>query len=124
MRRSAERRASICAAERISPGAFAIRSAVFCDVAALRTLPPRGLREGLAEIVKAAIIEGGEFFEALEELAPHPLVALAVDGVIDAAVKVKTMIVADDRLEAGYARDAQSRPHVRARDRARVEVST
>ena len=31
------------------------------------------LREGLAEIVKAAVIEGGEFFEVLEELSAHPL---------------------------------------------------
>ena len=53
-------------------GSFRDPVAVFCDVAALRTLPPRGVREGLAEIVKAAVIEGGDLFEALEELAPHP----------------------------------------------------
>ncbi len=82
-------------------GAFRDPAGVFCDVTALRTLPPRALREGLAEVVKAAIVEGGDFFDALEELAPHPLSAWPWTDVIEAAVKVKTMTVADDRLEAG-----------------------
>ncbi len=82
-------------------GTFRDPVAVFCDVSALRTLPPRAMREGLAEIVKAAIIEGGDFFESLEELAPHPFSRWPWVSVIDAAVKVKTMMVADDRLEAG-----------------------
>jgi 3-dehydroquinate synthetase len=82
-------------------GVFRDPVAVFCDVSALRTLPPRAMREGLAEIVKAAIIEGGDFFESLEELAPHPLARWPWVRVIDMAVKVKTMTVADDRMEAG-----------------------
>jgi len=82
-------------------GCFADPLAVFCDVGRLRTLPQRALREGLAEIVKAAIIEGGDFFEMLEELAPHPLSRWPWSDVIEASVKVKTMTVADDRLEAG-----------------------
>ena len=82
-------------------GLFRDPVAVFCDVSALRTLPPRAMREGLAEIVKAAIIEGGDFFESLEELAPHPLARWPWVDVIDMAVKVKTMTVADDRFEAG-----------------------
>ena len=82
-------------------GVFRDPVAVFCDVSALRTLPPRAMREGLAEIVKAAIIEGGDFFESLEELAPHPLARWPWVRVIDMAVKVKTMTVADDRLETG-----------------------
>ncbi|MBV9333838.1 MAG: 3-dehydroquinate synthase [Candidatus Eremiobacteraeota bacterium] len=82
-------------------GTFRDPVAVFCDVSALRTLPARAMREGLAEIVKAAIIEGGDFFEELEELAPHPLARWPWAHVIEMAVKVKTMTVADDRLEAG-----------------------
>jgi|SRR5580700_1742906 3-dehydroquinate synthase len=82
-------------------GCFRDPVAVFCDVAALRTLPRRSLREGLAEIVKAAIIEGGDFFDSLEELAPHQFSRWPWIGVVDAAIKVKTMTVADDRLEAG-----------------------
>jgi 3-dehydroquinate synthetase len=82
-------------------GCFRDPLGVFCDVSALRTLPKSALSEGLAEIVKAAIIEGGEFFEALEELAPHPLASWPWKSVIETAIKVKTMSVADDRLEAG-----------------------
>jgi 3-dehydroquinate synthetase len=82
-------------------GCFRDPIGVFCDVATLRTLPHPALREGLAEIVKAAIIEGGDFFEALEELAPHPLTRWPWQSVIESAVKVKTMTVADDRFEAG-----------------------
>jgi 3-dehydroquinate synthetase len=82
-------------------GSFTDPCGVFCDVTALRTLPPRSMREGLAEVVKAAIIEGGDFFEALEELAAHPLRRWPWSSVIESAVKIKTMTVADDRLEAG-----------------------
>ena len=57
--------------------------------------------QGLAEIVKAGVIEGGDFFEALEELAPHPLARWPWEHVIESAIKVKTMTVADDRHEAG-----------------------
>jgi 3-dehydroquinate synthetase len=82
-------------------GSFRDPVGVFCDLAALRTLLPAALREGLAEIVKAAIIEGGDFFAALEELAPHPLARWPWQSVVEQAIKVKTMAVADDRLEAG-----------------------
>ena len=82
-------------------GAFRDPAGVFCEVGMLATLPARARREGLAEIVKAAIIEGGVFFEALEELAAHPLARWPWASVIESAIKVKTMIVADDRQEAG-----------------------
>ena len=82
-------------------GAFRDPVAVFCVVRALETLPRRALREGLAEIVKASIIEGGELFEALEELAPHALSHWPWVSLIEAAIKVKTAIVSDDRLESG-----------------------
>jgi 3-dehydroquinate synthetase len=82
-------------------GCFRDPGGVFCDVTALRTLSAGAMREGLAEIVKAAIIEGGDFFESLEELAPHRLAIWPWENVIEAAIKVKTMSVADDRLEAG-----------------------
>jgi 3-dehydroquinate synthetase len=82
-------------------GCFRDPVGVFCDVSALRTLPDPALREGLAEVVKAAIIEGGEFFENLEALSPHPFAQWPWSDVIAAAIKVKTAAVADDRLEAG-----------------------
>ncbi|MBV8532101.1 MAG: 3-dehydroquinate synthase [Candidatus Eremiobacteraeota bacterium] len=82
-------------------GSFHDPAGVFCELTALRTLPRRALREGLAEIVKAAIIEGGDFFDMLEELAAHPTPQWPWASLIEAAVKVKTMTVADDRVEAG-----------------------
>ena len=82
-------------------GSFADPVAVFAHTGALQTLPYRQLREGLAEILKASIIEGHEFFESIETLAPHPFWRWPWLEIVAQAVKVKTMIVVDDRLEAG-----------------------
>ncbi|MBV9027191.1 MAG: 3-dehydroquinate synthase [Candidatus Eremiobacteraeota bacterium] len=82
-------------------GSFRDPVGVFCDVAALRTLTGSAMREGMSEIVKAAVIEGGEFFASLEELSGHRLAAWPWEQVVAGAVKVKTMVVADDRLESG-----------------------
>lgn len=82
-------------------GVFKDPIAVFCEIQALRTLPFRCLREGLAEVVKAGIIEGDDLFDALESLSPHPFRQWPWVELISAAVKVKTMIVADDKQEAG-----------------------
>ncbi len=82
-------------------GSFSDPAGVFCDVGSLNTLPARAFREGLAEIVKAAIIEGGDFFSLLEELSGLPLGRWPWGQVISDAIKVKTMAVAEDRLESG-----------------------
>lgn len=82
-------------------GVFSDPVAVFCEISALYTLPMRSVREGLAEIVKAAIIEGDELFDGLETLSAHRFVQWPWTDLVSAAVKVKTAIVADDRLEAG-----------------------
>ncbi|MBV9972080.1 MAG: 3-dehydroquinate synthase [Candidatus Eremiobacteraeota bacterium] len=75
--------------------------AVFCELNALRTLPYARLREGLAEVVKAAIIEGGRFFDLLEEVAPMPFPVWPWADVIEEAIKVKTMHVADESVDPG-----------------------
>jgi 3-dehydroquinate synthetase len=82
-------------------GLFRDPSAVFCDVGALQTLPYRSLREGLAEVVKAGVIEGHDLFESLETLAPHEFWRWPWIDIVTASVKVKTAIVVDDRLESG-----------------------
>lgn len=82
-------------------GRFADPLGVFCHVDALWTLPLRNIREGLAEVVKHGVIEGGDFFDALETLAPHPFAKWPWEYVVSESVKVKTMVVSDDRLEAG-----------------------
>lgn len=82
-------------------GAFNDPIGVFCDVDALRTLPFRHLREGLAEVVKAGIIEGGVLFDVLEELSPHRFALWPWTALVVSAVKVKTAIVASDPRESG-----------------------
>lgn len=82
-------------------GTFCDPVAVFAHVDALRTLPYRHLREGLSEIVKHAIIEGGDLFESLETLAPHAFWLWPWENVVTDALQVKVMIVNDDRLEQG-----------------------
>jgi 3-dehydroquinate synthetase len=82
-------------------GTFCDPIAMFAHVDALRTLPYRHLREGLAEVVKHGIIEGHELFDALETLAPHPFAKWPWETVVAGAQHVKRMIVSDDPLERG-----------------------
>jgi 3-dehydroquinate synthase len=82
-------------------GTFRDPVGVFCDIGALATLPERQLREGLAEVLKHAIIEGDQVFDALETLAPHPLRKWPWETVVAQSLRVKAAIVAEDRLEAG-----------------------
>lgn len=82
-------------------GVFRNPQAVFAHIDALKTLPYREVRAGLAEVLKAAIIEGGALFESLETLAPHPFWRWPWHDLIADAIHVKTMIVADDAHEAG-----------------------
>lgn len=82
-------------------GTFRDPIAMFAHVDALRTLPYRHLREGLAEVVKHGIIEGHELFDALETLAPHPFRRWPWESLVTRAQQVKQMIVSDDRLEHG-----------------------
>jgi 3-dehydroquinate synthetase len=89
------------AARKNLAGTFRDPVAVLCDLGAIETLRRAQLREGLAEIVKAAVIAGEEPFGRLEALAATPLRAWPWDEVIRAAVETKCAIVAGDRLEAG-----------------------
>jgi 3-dehydroquinate synthase len=82
-------------------GTFRDPVAVFAHVDALRTLPYRHVREGLAEMVKHAVIEGGDLFESLETLAPHPFWRWPWETVVADSLGVKVAIVNDDRLEHG-----------------------
>ncbi|MHB8144218.1 MAG: 3-dehydroquinate synthase [Vulcanimicrobiaceae bacterium] len=82
-------------------GTFRDPIAVFCGVRALRTLPFRHLREGLAEVVKHGVIEGHDLFSALEVLAPHPFAQWPWETIVAESIAVKAMIVNDDRTELG-----------------------
>lgn len=82
-------------------GTFSDPVAVFAHIDALQTLPYRSLRDGLAEMLKAAVIEGDTLFESLETLAPHAFWRWPWLEIVAASIKVKTMIVLDDRTERG-----------------------
>lgn len=82
-------------------GVFADPIAVFCDIGSLRTLPERQVREGLAELIKHGILEGGQTFESLETLAPHPFSKWPWENVVADSIRIKAAVVRSDRLEAG-----------------------
>jgi 3-dehydroquinate synthetase len=82
-------------------GVFRNPLAVVHDLSALNTLPRAQIREGLAEVVKAAIISGGEPFERLEASAGKPYADWDWPAIVQAACALKAEIVAGDRLERG-----------------------
>ena len=82
-------------------GAFSNPVAVFCPTNSLDTLPFRELRAGLAEIVKSAVISGGELFDALENVSSHPFWRWPWVEIVAKTVAVKASVVAGDPLESG-----------------------
>ncbi len=86
-------------------GAFHHPQAVFADVALLRTLPPRELRAGLMESVKAGVIRSSGLFDLLEEnvpalQSPEPDAKLLAE-IVAQSVAIKAGVVAVDEREAG-----------------------
>jgi 3-dehydroquinate synthetase len=84
-------------------GAFHQPRLVVCDPRLLSTLPEREIWSGLAEVVKCALLEGGELLERcerdLERAASGDAAALA--PLIEGAVRLKARIVAADEREGG-----------------------
>jgi 3-dehydroquinate synthase len=84
-------------------GAFYQPRFVLCDLATLRTLPPREFRAGLAEVIKYGIIYDDAFFARLARDLPS---LLSLDGRILAEVvarccEIKAEVVAQDETESG-----------------------
>ncbi len=87
-------------------GTFSQPEFVLCDPGLLATLPPRELRAGLAELIKAAIIADADLFARLEAVDFETLTRdrdLLADAV-SAAVRVKVDIVGRDERETGERR--------------------
>ena len=86
-------------------GAFHQPCRVVIDPAALATLPGRELRNGLAEVVKTAILGDAELFSLLEKnagrLLEKPLDPELYGEVIRRCCQVKSAIVAADAHEHG-----------------------
>jgi 3-dehydroquinate synthase len=76
-------------------GAFHQPRAVLADLGFLKTLPPRELTSGMAEVVKAGLIGDPALFERLERGE------LDLAEIITAAVRVKVDVVTGDEREGG-----------------------
>ena len=80
-------------------GAYHMPHAVLTDPATLPTLPAEELAAGFAEVLKTALIAGGDLWErvrAMESLDPD-----ALDDVIFACARTKIDIVAADERDSG-----------------------
>ncbi len=77
-------------------GAFKTPRLVLADLAALDTLPAAEVTAGLAEVVKAGIIDDVELLEHLETEGPEPLA-----WTVTRAIAVKQRVVEADPYESG-----------------------
>lgn len=82
-------------------GAFYQPRFVLIDPSVLRTLSPRRIREGMAEVIKSAIIKDDGFFFYLEENMEKALQCEpeVMSAIIKKAVKVKIEVVQKDEKE-------------------------
>ena len=84
-------------------GAFYQPKAVIADTDTLKSLPPRELRAGLAEIVKYGLIADSALFAWLEDHVEEVLTldARALEFAIKKSCEIKAAIVAEDEREVG-----------------------
>jgi shikimate kinase/3-dehydroquinate synthase len=80
-------------------GAFHLPSAVVTDVDALRTLPEGELSAGMAEVVKTALLAGGELWAQVSELEPGGIVERP--DLVFACARYKCAVVAADERDHG-----------------------
>jgi 3-dehydroquinate synthase len=84
-------------------GAFHQPVLVISDTQTLRTLPPRELRAGIAEVIKYGLICDATLFEWLEKHMPELLAgeATALAHIIRRSCEIKAAIVGRDEREHG-----------------------
>lgn len=84
-------------------GSFHHPDAVIMDLNTLITLPEREFCAGLAEIIKYAILEGGNFLVLLSELLANGLTATTkkLPDLITSCCEIKTRFVEEDERETG-----------------------
>lgn len=84
-------------------GSFHQPLAVYADIDVLRTLPPRELRAGLMESIKAGIIRDRALVRFMEEKAEAVLSgeAKALERVIASSIRMKADVVSRDERETG-----------------------
>jgi 3-dehydroquinate synthase len=84
-------------------GAFYQPRVVLCDLDALKTLPARELRAGLAEVIKYGIIYDAGLFTQLERDLPKllKLEAKTLAEVVARCCEIKAEVVGQDETESG-----------------------
>ena len=85
-------------------GAFKHPRLVLADTAALKSLPSRQLRAGLAEVIKTGVILAPELVRFLEQnhaevLAQDPD---AIQYLVHACAELKAIVVSEDETESDY----------------------
>ena len=80
-------------------GLFYNPSAVFIYPDFLKTLPSRELRAGYAEIIKSALITGGEFWEQVRK--PGALEKIDMKEIVQKSAMAKLAITDNDPLDQG-----------------------
>ena len=84
-------------------GAFHQPAGVWIDLATLKTLPPREIAAGMAEVIKYGMIWDEALLAEIESALPH-LLALdeaALAPVVVACCKIKAEVVSRDERESG-----------------------
>lgn len=81
-------------------GAFHPAEVVIIDPEALRTLPVEALRDGLAEIIKIALVRSASLLQSVEELKAATDI-LERPAIIRQAAVEKVRVVAEDPYESG-----------------------
>lgn len=82
-------------------GTFSMPEKVIIDVSFLKTLSPRQILSGFAEMLKHALLAGGEHFEAVFSIVPEQIEESRWIGMIEESVKVKYAVVEADPQETG-----------------------
>jgi shikimate kinase/3-dehydroquinate synthase len=80
-------------------GAFHLPSAVITDVNTLSTLPEAELTAGMAEVVKTALLAGGDLWDEVVRLGPREI--LSRSDLIYSCARYKCRIVAADERDNG-----------------------
>ena len=86
-------------------GAFHQPRLVFVDTETLRSLPPREIVSGMAEVVKHAVIRDPELFgfieRELENILQMKMTPSELDWLIERNAKIKAEVVSTDERESG-----------------------
>src|SRR5512145_1059828 len=87
-------------------GTFNQPGFVLCDFTFLGTLPYDELKNGLAEVIKSALIADANFFDYIEKNRKQiaSLKSRAIQKIVHSSLKIKTEIVSRDETETGERR--------------------